>query len=295
MKPKVSIIIVSYKAKKEIINCLKSIKATKLKVSSEVIVVDNDEKSPVKKELIKHFPWVKYIKAPGNIGFGAGNNLAASEARGKYLLFLNPDTLVLEDSIDILLKNLEKEEKVGIITPQLLDEKRNIDPLQCTHTLTPTSGLVAHSLINKLLPNNPISRKYWMLEWGRDTKREVKVVQGAAFMVKKILFDSLSGFDEKFFMFFEESDFCLRAGKIGWKILFEPQAKIIHLKERSTKNKRKARMIFKRSRTYYFKKHFGLFKGVITQCLFWIMEQWKLTIAIFLFAASIFAANILIK
>lgn len=295
MKPNVSIIIVYYRAKEELMSCLSSIAKSQQKVSYEVIVVDNDERQTIEKELKQRYPSATYVRSPGNIGFGAGNNMGAKHASGKYLLFLNPDTLVLNNAIETLAHSLKQEKKIGIITPQLLGEDRHIDLLQCTGSLTPTSGLVAHSILNKLSPNNPISRKYWMLEWGRRTKREVEVVQGAAFMVKKSLFDDLGGFDEKFFMYFEESDFCLRVRKKGWKIVFEPKAKIVHFGKRSTKDRRKALKIFKKSRSYYFKKHFGLLKGIITQFLFWLMEQWKLTAVIIALFLTIFMSNIFIK
>src|SRR3989344_8602955 len=102
MNSNVSLIIVSYKVKREIFNCIRSIIESKPKINFEIIVVDNDEKNTIEEDLKKQFPGVKYVKSSKNIGFGAGNNLGAKHAKGGYLFFLNPDTEVLEGTINNL-------------------------------------------------------------------------------------------------------------------------------------------------------------------------------------------------
>lgn len=275
MKPDVSIIIVHYRVRAELFNCLSSIAASTPKISYEVIVVDNDERQAIEKALKKRFPWVRYVRSPGNIGFGAASNLGEKVARGQYLFFLNPDTLVTDQSIDILVNRLKKDPKIGIAAPQMLDEVKRIYPLQGTGRLTPITALVAHSLVNRILPTNPVSRKFWILDWNRESAREVETIEGSAFLMRKLTFDNLGGFDEKFFLYFEETDLCARVRIQGLRILVEPKAKIIHLFERSTKDRNLALNIFRRSRSYYFRKHFGLLKGGLIQALFWVMDRWK--------------------
>ena len=275
MIPDVSIIIVHYQAKPELFACLSSIISSNIKTGYEVIVVDNDETKTIGKQLTENFPWVRYAKASGNIGFGAGNNLGSRIAIGKYFFFLNPDTILEKGSVDLLIESIEAGKNIGIIAPQLIDTKSNILPYQCSAKLTPLSGLISHSVINRIYPNNPISKKYWLRDWDRKSARYVEVVQGAAFMVKRKLFDEIGGFDEQFFMYFEESDFCLRTKQHGWSIVFEPRAKVIHLSEKSTKDKPRALQIFRNSRTYYFNKHFGQTTGVIVQVIFWMLDRWK--------------------
>lgn len=265
MKPRVSIIIVHYKAQRELIGCLRSIKASKPKVSYEVIVVDNEGRGSLKKTLKEKFSSTRYIKAPENIGFGAGNNLGAKEARGEFLFFLNPDTEAKPRTIDILVDFLEKNEKAGIVAPLLLNAHGRPYNLQGSGALNPSSGIFGLSFLNKLFPNNPISKKYWLLEWDKKKAREVDVVPGTAFMIKRKLFENIRGFDERFFLYFEEVDLCKRIKGAGWKIFIEPKAKVVHLWERSTRRvgKNFIKSQFSKSRFYYFKKHYGFLWAIL--------------------------------
>lgn len=274
MKPKLSIISVHYRAKEELFSCLESIYESQPEVAYEVIVVDNDERQTIKKKLKQKYPWVKYVRSPGNIGFGRGNNLGAKETSGKYLFFLNPDTLVKRGAIDILMRGME-EKSPGIIAPQLLNKDGKIYPFQCTGKLTPMTALIALSVLNKLFPNNPVCSKFWLSDWDKNSTREVEFVHGSAFMISKKDFKALGGFDENFFLYFEDTDLCLRARKIGLNILFYPKAKVIHLGERSRQHRKKALGIFKKSRRYFLVKHYGFLSGYTTQAALLLMEEWK--------------------
>jgi len=268
MKPKISLIVVHYRVKKVLFNCLKSIKAHQPKVSFEVIVVDNDETKKIEKDLIKQFPWVKYIKSPGNLGYAAGNNLGAQTAQGKYLFILNPDTQILPGAIDKLAKFLEKNKSAAVVAPLLLNHRQQPYPLQGTSILTPLKGIFALSFINKLFPNNPVSKNYWS-NWQDKTKlnqpRRVRVVPGSAFLIKRTVFNKLKGFDENFFLYFEESDLGKRLTDKGYQLFILPQAKIIHHWAAVTPKSSAIKQHFNRSRYYYFKKHYGLLAALIVE------------------------------
>ena len=264
MKPKVSIIILRYKEKEELFNCLKSIKKDSPKVSFEVIVVDNNKKERIGPLLKKNFSWVVYIKSPGNIGYGAGNNLGAKYARGEYLFILNPDTKVLPGAVDKLVKFLEKNKKVAVVAPNLIDAQGNLSLQLGSAKLTPLRGIVALSFLNKLFPNNPISKEYWLKDIPVDKKREVGVVPGSAFLVRKGIFEEIRGFDENFFLYFEESDFCKRVKEIGFKIFIVPQAQVIHYWQ-PAEGTEKTKRIFSQSRFYYFKKHYGILAAAVVE------------------------------
>lgn len=254
----VSIIVVHYKAKKELFDCLSSIKSLQLNLPYEVIVVDNDEKKSIEKELKTKFNWVKYIKSPGNIGFSAGNNLGVKYAKGEFLFFLNPDTKVLKGSIGKLLKFLLKNKNAAIVAPLLLDNNSRPYPLQGTLELTPLRGIIALSFINRLVPDNPVSRKFWLMDWDKKNAREVDVVPGTAFLINRQIFERIGGFDKRFFLFFEENDFCKRAKKLGYKIYINSTSRILHFWGLSTKHGKSIDRVFSQSRFLYFKKHFGL-------------------------------------
>ena len=256
----VSIIIVHYKANDAFFDCLRSLKENNPKSSFEIIVVDNDEKAAIDKEIKKKFSRVVYIKSRRNGGFGAGNNLGAKHAKGEYLFFLNPDTIIFKDTIDTLVDFLEKNKEAAVVAPLLLDPRKKPYALQGTAILTPLRAIFSLSFINKLIPHNPIARRYWNIGWDKTKLKEVDVVPGTALMVRKNVYDECNGFDENFFLYFEEYDLCKRIREKGYKIFITPNSKIIHLWGKGGTNEAKGNIsnISKQSRFYYFKKHYGL-------------------------------------
>lgn len=254
----ISIIIVNYKVKKELFNSISSIYRSKPRSAFEIIVVDNDEKKTIGNDLKKKFPKVTYIESPENKGFGAGNNFGARHAKGEYLFFLNPDTIVKKDAIDNLITFIKENKKTGIAAPLLLNENEKPFELQGEEELTPLNGIVALSFLNKIFSNNSISKKFWLSNWNKKSNREVATVPGTAFMIKKELFEKVMGFDEKFFLYFEETDLCKRVRSLGLKLFIVEKAKIIHLWERSTSKRTDIKKIFNKSKKYYFRKHYGL-------------------------------------
>jgi len=262
----VSIIIVHYKVKQELFDCLTSIKQSRPKVSYEIIVVDNDENKTIGSDLQNKFPKVKYIKSQGNLGFGGGNNLGAKAAVSEFLFFLNPDTLLFPNTIDILIQFMEKDEKIAIAAPLLLDHTHKPYPLQGATTLTPLEGIFALSFINKYFPFNPISKKFMLRDWDKTTIKQVDAVPGTAFIIRRNIFEKIGGFDEHFFLYFEENDLCKRVKDQGYKIFINPKATVMHAWGRSTqKSNRDINKIFKHSRFYYFQKHYGLFWAYVVQ------------------------------
>jgi len=261
---KVSIVILRYKEIGEVINCLNSIKKVNPRLSFEVILVDNNKKKRIINKVRGKYSWLRYVKSPGNIGFDRGNNLGAKYAKGEYLLFLNPDTLVLPKAIDKLSGFLDKNHKTGVVAPNLIDEKGKVFLQLGSRALTPIRGIVAHSFINKIFPNNPISRSYWLKDIPMDKLREVDVVPGSALMIRRNVFERIGGFDENFFIYFEESDLCKRVKEEGCRIFIIPQARIVHYWEPKTKNRRLNKE-FEKSRLYYFKKHYGIFWALVVE------------------------------
>jgi len=252
-KTDISVIIVFYKKKKKLYNCLKSIYDSRPKVAVEIVVVDNSNKK-IHKELWNKFPKVRYIKTPENLGYSGGNNLGAGIAQGKYLFILNPDTEAFETTLDVLFNFLNKNTNVAIVAPSLVD-KNGRRYTQIRHSaLTPGKGIVRLSFLNKLFPPRED-------EFSKDG--EVDVVAGSAFMIRKNVFDEIGGFDENLFLFFEEQDLGKRISEAGYKIFVTPKAKIRHFwKKESADGKSKH---FANSRFYYFRKHFGLFNALLVE------------------------------
>lgn len=272
----VSIIIVNYKVKKELLNCLKSIIDSEPKTKYEIIVIDNDNKKIIKKDILKNFPKVVYLKNKNN-GFGQANNLGAKFSRGKYLFFLNPDTLIQKESLDNLLKFINTKKDIGIASPVLLGTDK-LPYQQGSGDLNPISAIFTNSFINKIFPNNPIAKKYYHKDWNFKQNREVNVAPGTAFLISRNIFNKVGGFDEKFFLYFEEFDLCRRVKSLGYKIYITPSAKVTHFWGRSTAQRNDIKSIFLKSRYYYFRKHFGFFPAVFTELFLRINKYFFLII-----------------
>lgn len=261
----ISIIIVNYKAAEEVTNCITSILNSKPKEKFEIIVVDNDERKGMEGNLSRKYPKVKYIKSPKNIGFGAGCNLGSKHATGEYLFFLNPDTIVLPGAIDSLYKLLRKNKKIGAVSPILLNSRGVPHFVQGSRHHTILNTIFSLSFIHRLFPNNPISEKFFLRDWDKRSIKEVDVAPGTALMISRQLFEKMGGFDEKFFLFFEEADLARKISALKLTNYIFPQAKIVHLGGRSTKKRDDIREIFDKSKFYYFKKWHGLLGAVIIQ------------------------------
>ncbi len=291
-KVDISIIVVNYRSYEKLLNCLASVKNSHPKISYEVIVVDNDEKKTIEKDLKLKFNWVSYIKSLGNIGFGAGNNLGAEYAKGEYLFFLNPDTIVLPESIDHLYKFIVEDKKVGVVAPLLLDTNNKPYPLQGTADLTPIRAIFALSFINKLFLKNPISRKFWLLDWNRKQAKECYVVPGTSFLISRNIFKKIGGFDEKFFLYFEEFDLCKRIKNLGLKNYIIPNARVIHIWGASTRKRKGVNDIFVKSRLYYFKKWYGIIPALIVHLVTSIGKSHMLLSVILIFSVFLRIYNL---
>lgn len=276
-----SIIIVHYKAKKELFDALQSIKNSRTKYSYEVIIVDNDEHKTLKRDLYSKFPSFQYVPSHKNKGFGAGNNIGARLAQGKYLFFLNPDTKIIPGSINTLVSELQKNKKVGIVAPLLLDRNKKPYKLQGSRKLGFLQGIVLFSFINSIFPNNSVFQNYWITNWNRTTKKEVDTIPGSAFVIPTVLFKKIGLFDERFFLYFEENDICNRVIRAGYKIFLIPKAKVIHLWGVSTQHEKSKDRIFSMSKFSYYRKYYGIISAVFIYLLSSI-NKWTVVLISFL-------------
>lgn len=282
MKPKVSIIIVNYRVKEKLFSCIKSIYSSRVKIPFEIIVVDNDEKNTIGKELSSRFPEVIYVKNSVNSGFGAGNNLGAKYARGEHILFLNPDTLVFYDTIDKLYDRLKNYPKIGVVAPLLIDKEGRPFKRQGSRRLDIFNAILSLSFIEKVFPG--FSKKFYLENWDKKTDREVDVVPGTCLMISSDLFKKINGFDESFFLYFEENDICNRVKQLGYSIYILSDSKIYHEVGASTKKITNTEKIFNKSRFLYFKKFYGIVWALMLETLLRLNKE-----SLFVFFLLIFA------
>ncbi|KAB2913853.1 MAG: glycosyltransferase [Hyphomicrobiaceae bacterium] len=226
--PLVSIIVVSYRTREMTLECLRSVKRETHRASYELLVVDNASNDGSAEAIAKEFPDVRLMALGSNVGFAQGNNIAAREARGRYLLLLNPDTVVLDGAIDRLVAFAHTRPQAGIWGGRTLYGDGSLNPTSCWHRMTLWNVFCRTTGMAALFPRSEFFNSEAYGGWDRSTEREVDVVTGCFLLIGRELWERLGGFDPKFFMYGEEADLCLRAAKVGAKPVVTPHATIVH-------------------------------------------------------------------
>lgn len=224
----VSIIVISYNTKDETLKCLSSIHDQTKEIKYEVIVVDNASADGSPEAIVTEFPRFDLVSLDENIGFGRANNVAAERARGKYLLLLNPDTIVLDGAIQKLYAFAEADGGRGIYGGRSVFPDGSINPVTCRRRETVWSMTSLALGLPHLFKGSSFFNPETYGSFRQDRVKEVDIVSGCFFLIERELFESLHGFDPVFFMYGEEVDLCIRAKKSGRHCLFTPDATIIH-------------------------------------------------------------------
>jgi len=252
----ISIIIVNWKVKSLLKKCLDSILKYQEDLALEIFVIDNNSKDGSLKMIKDHYPQVKLIALESNQGFAKANNLGLREGEGKYFLLLNPDTEIREGFFKKVIKYLDKHTAIGILGPQILNPDQTIQESVRRFPTFFSQVLVLLKLKN-ILNNNKFLKHYLEKSFDYHKIQNVDQVMGAAFFIRRAVLNKIGFLDEKFFIWFEEVDYCQRAKKQGFIIKYFPEVSIIHQggysfqKQLAFQNQR----IFNKSLLYYFKKH----------------------------------------
>lgn len=257
----ISIVIVNWNTGGQLAGVIASIKSHHAGLVESVIIVDNastDNSLEPLAEPTDSLPFpLHIIRNTNNRGFGAACNQGATLAKSKYLLFLNPDTLLFEKSLSVPVAFMEQLEnrKAGICGIQLIDENGLIS---CTCSRFPSVGMFAVQALG--LSKLPWLRSWncQMAEWDHNQMREVDQLIGAFFFLRTDLFHALKGFDERFFVYFEEVDFSYRAFLAGFSSIFLADAQAFHAGGGTSQQVKAARLFYSlRSRLLYGFKHFS--------------------------------------
>lgn len=280
-----SIIIVSYNTANLTVACLDSVSASLKKnpIQAEIIVVDNasTDKSV---ELIKNLELkaknLKLIENRANVGFGKANNLGLKKAEGKYILFLNSDTLVEGINLQELISVMNQDEKIGVLTVRVNLENGCLDP--ASHRGYPTiwRSFTYFSKLEHLTRHIPILNRvfggYHLTHLSHRTTHEIESPSGAFFLTRKSILDELGGFDENFFMYGEDLDLSMRIKRLGYKILFYPEQSITHLKGKSgikhKDNKVKGetnKHFYESMKIFYDKYYMNKYPKLVTRIVHW--------------------------
>ncbi|MDX1613858.1 MAG: glycosyltransferase family 2 protein [Candidatus Promineifilaceae bacterium] len=251
-----SIIIVSWNVRQLLAACLKSIAAGRGALKLEVIVVDSGSADGSGAMVATEFPWVRLVPLEENVGFARGNNVGIQLAEGRHILLLNPDTVVLDDSLEQMVKFLDKHASVGGVGAQLLNPDGSV---QSSRRRFPTvwTGVLESTWLEALAPQRLLTH-YYAADLPDGEAADVDWVTGACLMVRRTAAEQIGLLDEAYFMYSEELDWQKRMRADGWRIVYLPTAHVVHHVGKSSEQAVTQRHInFQRAKLRYFRKYHG--------------------------------------
>lgn len=232
MRPLVSVLILNYRNANATVRCVKALQEQTFFEQMEILVIDNhsdDDSIGILRNQLCDMPRVRFIETPSNDGFGFGYNTGVSYAIGEYILCNNPDKIIERDGIEQMVNRMKGDSDVGIIAPRLIHtdgtQRLSIRRYPRIHDI-----VSRRSIFGGLFPR--FLDGYLMKDADLESEQDVDWVIGGCFMIRKDLFDQLGGFDERFFLFFEDTDLCRRCHKLGKKVIYLPSVRASDKKNR---------------------------------------------------------------
>jgi GT2 family glycosyltransferase len=259
--------VVSWNGREYLRGCLQSIRETRASTVHEIIVVDNASTDGSPEMVARDFPEVLLIRADRNLGFGRANNLAFERATGSVVALVNSDVVVDPGCLQELAAFLKSHDDVGIVGPRVVGREGH---LQRTCRCLPTvwNSLCRAVALDVLFPEQALFSSYEMRYFAHDRVAEVEVLSGCFCVARRVAIDDVGGFDERFFFYAEDFDWCKRFAEAGWKVMFDPAATATHLGGGSTAQApvRYSIELLRASSKYWHKHH-----GMAGRCAFHVV------------------------
>lgn len=255
----VSIIIVSFDTKDLLRTCLASLKEIK---KAEIIVVDNGSSDGSADMVKKEFPGVTVVENENNVGFSKANNIGIKNAKGKYLLLLNSDTEVSQETIEKMSTFMEDHPEAGVATCKLVLAGGTLDPACHRGFPTPWAAFTYFAGLEKMFPESRLFASYHQGYKSMDAPHEIDSPSGAFYLVRRKVYETVGPLDEDYFMYAEDLDWSYRIKQAGWKIYYYPKAIALHHKKQSGRDSRDEALRRQTDRYFYqtmklfYQKHY---------------------------------------
>ncbi|MGH9156887.1 MAG: glycosyltransferase family 2 protein [Acidimicrobiales bacterium] len=224
-----SAVVVNYNAREALVACVASLRAAGV---VEVVVADNASADGSDRALAVADPAARFLPTGANLGYGAAANRGVAATTGDLVLICNPDVVVEPGSVAALVAALEADPALALVGPRLADGDGHLYP--SPRRFPGIGEAVGHAFLGLVAPGNRYTRRYRMLDDDRAQAGDAEWVSGACFLARRRAWDALGGFDEAYFMYAEDVDLCWRARRAGWRVGFEPAARVVHLQGVST-------------------------------------------------------------
>ncbi len=266
----VSVVIVNWNTRDLLQKCLRQLYQETAGVAFEVIVVDNASKDDSVSVVEKEFPKVRLIKNKTNRGFAAANNQAIKVSKGRFVLLLNSDTIILDNAITKAVSFADVHPDAAVVGCRVLKPDNTVQ-LTCFMFPSVLNMFLSTTYLYKLFLKNRFFGREQMSWWNRDDVRQVDVVTGCFMLVRRRAIEQVGLMDERFFVYGEETDWCYRFRQNGWKILFTPDVQIIHFAGQSSKQMAsKMTLQLRGSILQFMHKHRSWFEYKLAYVLIWL-------------------------
>lgn len=278
-----SVILVNWNAGAELLNTLNALfQALILWPETEVILVDNASTDGSAQAAAQKFPALKVMLNSANLGFGAANNIGLTQARGRYNLLVNPDLGMTSAALHAMLDFMETHPQAGICGPKILGaDGTTISPWCARRDPRPWDVFCEYAFLSRLFPAHHLFARYVMGDWDHSSCREVEALTGACLLVRREVIEQVGSFDEGFFMYGEDIDWCRRIRQSGWQVWFVASAEVQHQGAHSTRqvDDRGSRWSLESYLRYFgkwgsrfelLKVRLALFSGNLIRALGWI-------------------------
>lgn len=278
---KLSIILVNWNTRDLTRNALSSIYKETGGFDFEVIVVDNNSGDGSATMVKKEFPQVVLIENKDNFGFGKANNQGLKIAQGEYLMFLNTDVVVLNCALNKLVNYLDEHDDVMMVGPRLLNKDLTFQHACRRNLPNPVNSFFHLFGLTRIFKKSKLVNEYKQYIDSPEITGPTQAFSGAAMMFRRRVYEEIGGFDEAFFMYGEDLDFCKRVFDKGWKTVYVSDAKIIHFGGQSSAKRRVKSLInFYESMWLYYKKYFYPKYNTIINFAIWLGIKLKMVIAL---------------
>jgi N-acetylglucosaminyl-diphospho-decaprenol L-rhamnosyltransferase len=226
---RVGAVVVNHNAGAALANCVASLRRAGV---DAIVVVDNASSDRSLEDLAGADATVEIVPSARNLGYGRAANIGARRLDQEFILICNPDLEIAPLAVQRLLECMADDATIGICGPKILNADGTVYP---SARAVPSLGLaIAHAFLAPIAPDNPFTRRYRRADLPSGLERDADWVSGACLFVRRLSFESLGGFDERYFMYVEDLDLCWRAGRAGWRVHYLPSAEVVHLGAVST-------------------------------------------------------------
>ncbi len=269
--PKLSVIVVSFDCCALLQACLRSLEAEREEADLEVIVIDNGSHDGTVEMVAASFSWVELVASDENLGFARANNLGTDRARGEYLLFLNPDTVVPRGALARSVSALEAHPETGMLGCKLVRPDGSLDHACKRGFPTPLSSVYHFVGLTRLLRGSPRFAHYTAGHLDPDEEGRVDAVNGAFMLVRREALNAVGPMDEEYWLYMEDLDWCYRFWQAGWPVVYWPGAEVVHIKGGSSSPHRswRANYAFHRGMWLFYRKNYMAERSRIVSASVW--------------------------